>query len=374
MSYYRSQRRPPGLERIAIVNADPVHGGDARKGTLDFSASINPLGPPPAALEAYRSAVDAISSYPPAYPQSLTEAIAEWLTIPANEVIVGNGSTHLIHLFMRTFQPRFPYVAIPTFSEFANALALNNCTPNALELSRSKGFRITLADAQHALKHRASAIFSGRPNSPSGGMTPLGEAERIVRECERFHAFCMFDEAFIDFADPGESAIGLMQAIPVRQRKGLLVLGSLTKIFAIPGLRIGFLAGAPHLIEAMHNQLEPWSVNIVAERVAIACLDHSREFFELTRQWLVPERASLEKNLLSIAGISVFPSAANFLMITVDEEEHDITFDEFMLEKGIAVRDLTTLPGCSSGFYRVAVRKRADNDRLIAAARTYFER
>ncbi len=367
----RHWRRPPGLEGINIVAADRVHGGAAPGGVLDFSASINPLGPPQAALDEYHAAAGAISSYPPAYPEKLTARIADWLGIGATEIIAGNGSTQLIHLFARVYQLMASYVAIPTFSEFANAIALNNCTPYALELSPEHAFIIRLEDVARAMRHRAQAVFIGRPNSPTGSMVPLAEAEEIARECERFHAFCVFDEAFIDFAERAESAITLMRTIPERQRKGLVIIGSLTKIFAIPGLRVGFLAGPSAMIEELRAQLEPWSLNIVAERVALACLEQAGEFGRHTREWLVPERAYLRDQLSSIPTVHVFPSAANFLMLQVNERKDGATFAEFMLQNGIAVRDLRAMPGCGAGFYRVAVRLRNDNARLIAAARTY---
>jgi threonine-phosphate decarboxylase len=265
---------------------------------------------------------------------------------------------------------RFPYVAIPTFSEFANAITLNDCTPYALELSRTQGFNIRTADISYAMSHRAQAVFIGRPNNPAGSMVPLAQAQEMAAECERFHAFCVFDEAFIDFAGRAESAISLMRSIPERRREGLMILGSLTKIFAIPGLRIGFLAGPRPVVAELRNYLEPWSVNVAAERVALECLERADEFIQRTREWLLPERLYLCGQLGSIAGIRVFPPAANFVMLEVNEKG-EITFGDFMLRNGIAVRDLRTMPGCGAGLYRVAVRLRDDNERLIAAAREY---
>jgi threonine-phosphate decarboxylase len=372
MSSDRKYRRPPpGLEGINIVAIDRTHGGKTVDGIIDFSASINPLGPPQAALDEYHAAATAISSYPPAYSERLTARIAEWLGIASEEVIVGNGSTQLIHLFARVYQLTFPYVAIPTFSEFANAIALNHCIPYALELSRRHSYTIRPADVEHAMRHRAQAVFIGRPNSPTGSMVPLDIAEEIARECERYHAFCVFDEAFIDFAGREESAITLMRTIPAGRRKRLVVIGSLTKIFAIPGLRVGFLVGSSGVIQELRNNLEPWSLNIVAERVALACLEHADEFTRRTREWLSLERRYLADQLSQMNGIQVFPSAANFLMLEVDERPRPTTFGEFMLTQGIAVRDLRAMSGCAAGFYRLAVLQREDNLRLIAAARAY---
>jgi threonine-phosphate decarboxylase len=364
-------KRPAGLEGIKTIAIDLTHGGVAPDGIIDFSTSINPLGPPQAALDEYHAAAGAVCSYPPAYPERLTARLAEWLGVRSEEVIVGNGSTQLIHLFARVYQLSFPYVAVPTFSEFANAIALNNCTPYALQLSRENAFTIRLADVEHAMSHRAQAVFIGRPNSPTGSMFPLHVAEEIARECERYHAFCVFDEAFIDFAGRAESAVTLMRTIAERRRKGLVIVGSLTKIFAIPGLRAGFLVGPPSVIEELRKYLEPWSVNIVAERVVLACLEQAAEFAQRTREWLVPERTYFRDQLSRLRGIQVFPSVANFLMLQVNERLEATTFAEFMLGHGIAVRDLRAMPGSSSGLYRVAVRLRNDNDHLLAAARAY---
>jgi threonine-phosphate decarboxylase len=367
----RASENAPGLDGIKVVGVDRTHGGAVPNGAIDFSASINPLGPPRAALQEYHAAAAVISSYPPAYPEKLSARLAEWLGIGREKIIVGNGSTQLIHLFARVHQLAFPYVAIPTFSEIANAFVLNNCIPYALELTREHAFMIRLDQVRHALRHRAQAIFIGRPNSPTGSMIPLTEAEEIARECELSHAFCVYDEAFIDFADRAESAARLMRTIPERRRQSLVVIGSLTKIFAIPGLRVGFLAGPSAMIEKLRDHLEPWSLNVVAERVALACLERADEFCRRTREWLLAERAGLREQLSAIAGVQVFPSVANFLMLQVDESAGGPSFGEFMLQNRIAVRDLRAMPGCGPGLYRVAVRLHDDNASLIAAARAY---
>ncbi|HJU12473.1 MAG TPA: histidinol-phosphate transaminase [Candidatus Binataceae bacterium] len=368
-----SDMRPCDLDGIETIEMDRTHGGVKSLDLLDFSASINPLGPPHAALEEYRAAAAAISSYPEPYAERLVERIAEWLGIRSDEVIVGNGSTQLIHLFARVYRTRFPHVAIPTFSEFANAIALNGNIPCALQLDRQNAFTIRLADVKHAIRHGAQAVFIGRPNSPTGSLAPLSVAEEIACECELAEALCVFDEAFIDFSDPAESAIALIRAIPESRRTGLVIIGSLTKIFAIPGLRVGFLAGPSKVIRQLRQHLEPWSVNAIAQRVALACLIDAAEFRRRTREWLRQERAYLQEQLARIGGIHVFPSMANFLMFEVYKGFGNSKFGEFMLQHGIAVRDLSVLPGCSSGLYRVAVRLRADNDHLLAAARAYAE-
>jgi threonine-phosphate decarboxylase len=363
--------RPP--EGATPIRADPEHGGVARAGVIDFSASINPLGPPPTALEAYHEAAASIQAYPSAYPAELARRIAEWIGVAPEELIVGNGSTHLIHLLARVYPFFFPYVAIPTFSEIANAFWLNDRTPCAIALARENGFVPRVEQITHAMNHRAEAVFIGRPNSPTGSMTTPARAEEIVRECERFHAWCVFDEAFIDFAGRGASAVEIMRSWPARRRQRLLIFGSLTKIFAIPGLRIGYLVAPSEITAGMRPHIEPWSINAVAERVALACLDGADEFVRITREFVARERDYLSVRLAALDRITVFPSAANFMMIEVAENGAG-NFGHFMLGRGIGVRDLRGLPGCAPGLYRIAVRKRDDNDRLLGAAREYVNR
>ncbi|MGH7931926.1 MAG: aminotransferase class I/II-fold pyridoxal phosphate-dependent enzyme, partial [Candidatus Binataceae bacterium] len=205
-------------------------------------------------------------------------------------------------------------------------------------------------------------------NSPTGSALVLDEAAAIVRECHRFRAGCVFDEAFIDFVDGGESAAHLLRLSPE-----LVVVRSLTKIFAIPGLRLGFVVAAEDFAGHLRERLEPWSVNVVAERVALACLDGAGDFIRRTCEFVAAERAWLMARLGGLAGLHVFPSAANFLMLEVDEtrENSGSGFAGFMMSRKIAVRDLRGLPGCTRGMYRIGLRTRREHERLASAIEAY---
>jgi threonine-phosphate decarboxylase len=350
------------------VQIDRTHGGAAPPGVLDFSASLNPLGPPPEALAAYHDAAALIARYPSPYPHNLAERLARRHHAAPDNVVVGNGSTQLIHLLARTLCPRRPFVVIPTFSEIANSMIVAGAAPDALPTRRERGFAIEIEQVERALEQGADAIFIGRPNSPTGSMLSNGDAAEIAARCSRRRCWCVFDEAFMDFAGEEHSAIRLVADNP-----HVIVLRSLTKMFAIPGLRLGYLVAARDVARRLREAIEPWSVNVVAERVGIACLDVAEEFAAQSRALIARERAQLFCALNSIEGIRVFVSSANFLMLEVAESGCDIGFAQHMLSRGVAVRDLRDLPGCGRGMYRVAVRLREENEQLIAAARTYFD-
>jgi threonine-phosphate decarboxylase len=205
----------------------------------------------------------------------------------------------------------------------------------------------------------------GRPNSPSGAMVSFDRATAIATECARFGAHCVFDEAFIDFSHDARSMAELVPREP-----NVIVLRSMTKIFAIPGLRLGFAVASAPSIERLRAMLEPWSVNAVAERVGIACVGVASEYIARTRELIALERGYLSSGLAQNPHLRVFPSAANFLMLGASENGAD-SFGAFMLRRAIAVRDLRSLPGCRPGLYRIGIRNHADNECFVAAAREY---
>jgi threonine-phosphate decarboxylase len=352
--------------RIQPLAVDRTHGGIDQPGLIDFSTSLNPLGPPPEALQAYKMAVADISRYPPPYPRLLESHIAGWLGVDPDSVLAGNGSTHLIYLLTRVLNLRSASVALPTFSEIANALVAAASTVSPLYTSRENNFRLDPRAVSAALRNGADGIFFGRPNSPTGTLMNLDEAAEIVAQCDRHNACCVFDEAFIEFADDRRSMIELIKPF-----SKLLVLRSLTKIFAIPGLRLGYLVGAANYVAMLRAVIEPWSVNVVAAAVARACLGVSSSFIEKTRALVAMERSAIESGLSRSRKLRVYRSSANFIMLEVADEGGEGDFARHLRRTSIVIRDLGALPGCGPGFYRLGIRAPEDNARLLAAAADY---
>ncbi len=350
------------------IGIDRTHGGAAPPDALDFSASLNPLGPPAAALAAYRAAAASIARYPEPYPHGLAAQFARRHGIAPDRVVAGNGSTQLIHLIARALCSRRPFVAIPTFSEIANALVIAGAPPRSIVARRERDFALDKKQVLRALDQGADAIFIGRPNSPTGAMLPVADAAEIAAACGGRRCWCVFDEAFMDFAGEEHSAIPL-----TAENSYLIVLRSLTKVFAIAGLRLGYLVAGSETARRLREAQEPWSVNIAAERVGAACLEAEAGFIAESRRLIETERAYITDALASIGGLRVFSSCANFLMFELSELQRPIAFAAHALARGIAVRDLRALPGCAPGMYRVAIRGHEDNERLLAAVRAYFD-
>ncbi len=343
---------------VDTITFDRHHGGAEGGGLIDFSVSINPLGPPPGLLEAYHRAAAVITVYPEPYAASLTAAIARHLGVVPQNVLAANGSTQLFYLIARVLRPSRPAVVIPTFSEIANSLLSMSITPTPIALRRERGFQFDLSDIFAALDKGADALFFGRPNSPTGSHLELAAVSAIVQRCARSGCWCVIDEAFIELTDDQCSAIAL-----ISEYERLIVVRSMTKLYAIPGLRLGYLVAAQSVAARLARALEPWSVSGPAAAVGIECLAQPRSWSDQVRQSLRCERQYVEQELRKIAAIEVFPSACNFILFAVRIESRPLT--EHLGEHGMVVRDLAALPGAGPGLYRIGIRSRTDNDRLI---------
>src|SRR5262249_41930030 len=148
------------------------------------------------------------------------------------------------------------------------------------------------------------------PNSPTGILVPHNQMEELARLCQRLRTKLIVDETFVDWVEE-ESIKQLAVSSPY-----VIVLRSLTKFFAIPGLRVGYLIGQARLVEHLRTRMEPWSVNAVAQEVAPACL-RDRQFVQRSRTFMVRERAWLFEQLAALKSLRPFPSQANFLLVRI---------------------------------------------------------
>lgn len=307
------------------------HGWDWRE-IADFSASINPLGPSACVRPAIVKAMDRIMHYPETDAASLRRALADAWDIAPDNIVAGNGATELIHYLARTLQVDSVALAAPVFSEFHRAY------PNAAIVDFD-----SRAWPDHGL------IVVTRPANPTGAMPILGDYLRNTTNP------VIIDESFIEFT-AAASLVGMVQSRP-----SLYVLRSLTKFHAIPGLRVGAVAGP--VDELRRWSREPWSVNVLAEAAVIASLGDTMHATQ-TVVFVNEERDWLLQQLAQIAGVRPLPSAANFLLLDLDRPVQPIA--RALELQQVLVRDCSGWPGVKHpNAMRVAVRPRIENLRLI---------
>lgn len=334
--------------------------GIAPEELLDFSASINPLGPPPGVRTAMNTAFDRVGHYPDTSSTELRLALAAHHGFPAERIAVANGSTELIHLIPRmpVFKGKKALLLAPTFSEYAHSLQLSGWSYDYLALSPSSGFALDMEAVRHALGRGYELLFLCNPCNPTGRLYCIEEVEELLALCSRAGTFCVLDEAFMDFCEES-SAKGLLAG-----NDRALILRSMTKFYGFPGIRIGYALGSPATITELEHLRPPWSVGSMAQYAALAALA-DREHGERTRCLVSTERDSLLRGLAEIPGLKAYPGAANYLLAEIIS---GITAKELggrLLKERILIRDCSNFPGLDGRFFRVAVRTADENKKLL---------
>ena len=350
---------------------DKGHGGDisrypAKFGEpIDFSASINPLGMPPAVKEALTKALSSVVHYPEPDSRTLVASLAGFHNISPLNIAVGNGSIELIHLVPRALGARRVLIITPTFSEYEFAAASQARAEIIFaDTEEENGFRLEVSAIENILEG-ADLVFLCNPNNPTGVCYNRREISLVLKLCARSNAVLLIDEVFMDFVKDCEDLTFVAES---PGHKNLLVLRSLTKSFALPGLRIGYLTGNGALVDRIRRLQYPWNVSSLAQSASIEALK-DKGYMERTREYIISQRSDLFENLRSLKGLRPYLPSANFILCKLgDCMVRDARgLKQALLKRGIAIRVCDNFRGLNNKFFRVAVRTREENKGLIAA-------
>jgi threonine-phosphate decarboxylase len=328
------------------------HNVDYRE-VLDFSASINPLGPSPKAVAAIQSGADLIRVYPDEDPVRLIRCLSDRFNIPNGNLLAGNGATELLYFWLRAVRPSTATLIVPTFTEYRKALDSVGTRVQTIQLDPADHFRLPSAVVD------TDVVIVTNPNNPTGSYAPPEEiVDWISRQNPSTQVFV--DEAFVEFtAQP--SIVRYVGRFP-----NLWVLRSMTKFYALPGLRLGYLVGSR--VPELRAKREPWQVNTLAELAGIASLE-DRGYEEATMQLIQRERVWLWRQLQTVSGIRAYPSDANFFLVRCVREGALDSFIGKLGEANILIRDCRGIEGLDGPYFRFAIRMRAENSRLLGYMR-----
>ena len=351
----------------------PIHGGNIYKAArerrtpvdriVDFSASINPLRPPAVGLRAIRLALKQIVHYPDPDCWRLKQALAQHCGVDQDMILVGNGSTELIHLLPRALRIKSALIMGPTFEEYARVLLDAGSSVRYVHAEQKERFRPPLQEVLRqcsAKRSRFEAVFVCNPNNPTGQVMNCSALRELAEVVGRQQGWLIVDEAFIDYCQ-AESVVPMLHAYP-----RMMVLRSLTKFYAMPGLRIGYLVGARKVVDQVKDRQAPWSVNSLAQEVALAVLG-DEAYATRSRAFMTRERSRVMRGLRALSKVCVYPSAANFLLIELPVSTCAGEVTDRLAAEGLLVRDCSTVPGLTTRMIRVAIRTEKENRRLIAA-------
>lgn len=346
----------------------PAHGGRReeaarrfgipREELLDFSASINMLGPPPGVAAALRVAAQEVAYYPEERAGGLTAAMADYLGVAPEEVVPANGSIEAIYWLAAALKPRRVLIVEPTFSEYRRACEAAGARCDSYFLREEDGFALD-PEAIEPAGH--DAVFLCNPNNPTGYYVPVDEVVWLWQRCRAAGTALIVDEAFADFVGEGASVLGRGTL------DGLYVLRSFTKSHALAGLRLGCLVCQPAPAGRLRSHMPPWNINAFAAAAGRAALADP-VYLHDAQVRTAGARSRLFKQLAALPALDPLPSEANFLLCRV-HGTGAAELAERLGRIGLLVRDCRSFAGLGGRFIRVAVRSDRENSQLVAGLR-----
>jgi threonine-phosphate decarboxylase len=358
--------------RVAPRILTPAHGGQLRQlaarygipaeRLFDFSSNINPAGPPSSVTTAIQRALEDSSTlvmYPDLELIELKQAIAEHCHLQQENVAVANGFVPLLTAALRSLTIKRCLLPVPSFSEYRNSLENNSVSVIPYHLSLDQDFPYvpdTILDA--LLKHSCDAILLANPQNPSGAICDADSMRLLIDMAAQHGITVLLDEAFIDYC-PARSLVQCSI-----EQINVIVFRSVTKFFAIPGLRVAYMVSKASNVYAMNRFIAPWPITGFASDAVCAALrdrayaEESRLANDRRRSWLEQELARLN--------IATYPSSANFLLLRFSAEvDVSLLWEKMIVEEQVVLRSCANFEGLAPGHLRIAVRSERENERLI---------
>ncbi|EAZ90771.1 threonine-phosphate decarboxylase CobD [Crocosphaera chwakensis] len=349
----------------------PIHGGNlvwaaAQIGCpvssiVDFSASINPLGPPQSVLAAIQTALDTLKHYPDPYYLKLRQALSQWHQLPSDWILPGNGAAELLTWAGRELaQEQQTYVMTPGFRDYWRGLQAFGATITPISFPWQTANCFDLLDN---CPETDAGIIINNPHNPTG---KLFTTETLLSLLERFN-LVVVDEAFMDFVPPSQqqSLIPVIEDYP-----NLVILRSLTKFYSLPGLRLGYAIAHPHRLQQWQTWRDPWPVNSLAVHAGIAAIQ-DEAFTQQTRQWLLSAYQQLFTGLSQIQGLEPIPSSVNFILVKTQIPSSQLQL-KLLQKYRILIRDCLSFETLGDRYFRIAVRTVEDNNKLLEGLLTIF--
>lgn len=325
----------------------------------DFSANINPLGLPATLRHILMQQLNCLQHYPDIEYRRLHQSIASHHHCSPRCVVAGNGATELIFLWVRAIQPRTALLVEPGFAEYRRALTRANCEITNFMLSEQEGFQLTERILGY-LQPGLDCLFLCTPNNPTGLMPEQGLLQAIVERCRLYRIALFVDESFLDFMPQTASLTHQLNAF-----KQLYILRSLTKFYALPGLRLGYLLSADtRLLDHIRDEREPWTINALAALAGEHIFDDS-DYRNATYHWLQQEREYLMSQLSQFTRLQVYPPSANYIFFK-HLSDHT-ALQAALMHEGILIRSCANYTGLDTRYSRIAIKDHTDNMELIEA-------
>ena len=357
-----------------IKHKDHFHGSDLEKiekiygikkeSIISFSANVNPLGISPKLKEQITDHIDCITTYPDRDYVQLRQCMAEYCGTETENIIVGNGSTELISLFIQIQQPKKALVLGPTYSEYEREIALCGGKTIYYPLREENDF---ILDPKHfisKLTEDIDMLIICNPNNPTGTAINIHDMRLILDACKECDIFVMVDETYVEFAENIKeiSAVSL-----TRTYTNIAILRGTSKFFAAPGLRLGYaICSNSDLMQTMNRQKDPWSINSIAV-IAGTLMFNDEKYINETKNLIKTERERLYKLFSESTRFKPYYPQGNFMLLKILEENltSGDLFDK-CIRQGLMIRDCSTFPYLDDKYIRICFMNPEDNTKLAS--------
>ena len=357
-----------------IKHSDHFHGSDLetiekiygikKEEIVSFSANVNPLGISPKLKETLAERIDSIMSYPDREYTSLRKKIAEYVHTDIENVIVGNGSTELISLFIQIKHPKKALIVGPTYSEYEREVALGGGITRYYRLEEEKNFDLDIHSLENDLTSDVDLLIICNPNNPTSSAITRSDMRKILDICKQKGIFVMVDETYVEFTED----VAKITSVPLTgYYNNIIILRGISKFFAAPGLRLGYaICGNGDLLKEMNQRKNPWTINSLAA-IAGEIMFTDEEYIKDTRSLIAAERTRIISLLATCKNIRTFSPTANFILIKILKEDvTSMDLFEAAIREGLMIRDCSTFPFLNNKFIRFCFMQPKQNDALLA--------
>jgi threonine-phosphate decarboxylase len=341
---------------------------------IDMSSNVNPIGPPLGLSMELREELMAIGSLPEVDSAELIEAFAFQMRVKHSCILAGNGTTPFIYLLPRALGLKRAAILSPTYSDYSDSCQMNGVDFKRVMSTSENDFVFDAGEVVQKTQD-CDTVFICNPNNPTGKEI---DAESLYRLCaENPDRTFIIDESYLSFSPDGEKRSMIRCCMGLESDlDNVVVLHSLSKIYRIPGLRIGFLVASERIIRQVAEYMMPWSVNSLAQIAGIHLLEHPESvelFLEETRELLETEKAKFYDAFAGSASVRFFDSRTSFILGELQRGYSASAVCEYLLRDRILIRNCSNFEGLSDNYIRISLKTPKINDSLIHRLKELFD-
>ena len=340
---------------------------------IDFSAGINPFGLSKNAVKIiknYRLTKFFVENYPESYPETLTDTLSIYHNISKDLLFPGAGATDLIFNITQVIKPETVLIVEPSFYEYERAAISVKSSLIHINTYPADNFRLLKKSYLNLLKNieklnKNDMVFLASPSNPAGAVTPLDSIKEILNLLKKKDAFLVLDESFMDFCEKFSTKR------LTREYNNLIIIRSLTKFFAMPGERLGYIIANNEIIDKFSGNIIPWKITGLGTAIAISSLNDG-DYIINTAQKLENIKYNLHGRLKALSAFEIIPGEANFFLIRIKSKKFNgLDLKNYLLKSGILIRYCGNYHGLDDKYFRIAVRKKFENDYLIGKLKEF---